>query len=137
MKPKPTMLASLQRRNNHWREKVSIRSAKNKSGSLVLIVPTSWHESETMLKRCEDGLGILNRVAFCQRSGESFVPVSSDPSHHLGSLVAEAFACPCGQGGQPDPIFSCLQQPIQDAQRAHKFRRLRWRDSPSLAGWQQ
>ena len=29
------------------------------------VVPTSSHESETMLKRCEDGPGILNRLAFC------------------------------------------------------------------------
>jgi len=34
------------------------------------VVPTSWHESETMLKRCEDGLGILNRVAFCRLGRE-------------------------------------------------------------------
>eukprot|EP00438_Fugacium_kawagutii_P020170 Skav220546 [mRNA] locus=scaffold761:61654:62358:- [translate_table: standard] len=40
------------------------------------------------------------------------------------------------EGHHADPIFSCLQQSIQAAQRAHKFRHLQWRDSSSSVGWQ-
>ena len=128
------------------------------------VVPTSWHESETMLKkRCEDGLSILNRLAFCPIGREvrrafyrsRVIPIitwgawlkplparvakevsrlyrSLSRGHPMGSKPLRTIM----EGHHADPIFSCLQQSIQAAQRAHKFRRLRWRGSPPLAGWQ-
>ena len=40
------------------------------------------------------------------------------------------------EGHHADSSFLSLHQSVQAAQRAHKFRRLRWRNSPSPAGWQ-
>ena len=127
------------------------------------VTPTSGHESETMLKRCEDGLAILNRLAYCPIGREvrralyrsRVIPLitwgawlkplpasvakevsrlyrSLSRGHPMGSKPLRTIL----EGHHADPTFSCLQQSIQAAQRAHKFRHLRWRDSPSLAGWQ-
>lgn len=114
-------------------------------------------------KRCEDGLSILNRLAFCSIGREvrralyrsRVIPIitwgawlkplparvakevsrlyrSLSRGHPMGSKPLRTIM----EGHHADPIFSCLQQSIQAAQRAHKFRRLRWRGSPPLAGWQ-
>ena len=40
------------------------------------------------------------------------------------------------EGHHADSSFLSLHQSVQAAQRAHKFRRLRWGNSPSPAGWQ-
>lgn len=127
------------------------------------VVPTWWHESDTILKRCEEGLAILNRLAFCPIGREvrralyrsRVMPLvtwgallrplparvvkqvsqlyrSLSRGHPMGSKPLRTIL----EGHHADSSFLSLHQSVQAAQRAHKFRRLRWRNSPSPAGWQ-
>ena len=73
------------------------------------------------------------RGALCRpRDKASRLYRSVSRSHPMGSKPLRTIL----EGHHADSISSCLQQSMQAAQRTHKFGRLRWRDSPSLAGWQ-
>ena len=128
------------------------------------VVPHGGCEAATMAKRAQEGIAILTRLAFCPIGREvrralyrsRVIPLltwgawlrplpacvakevnsmyrSLSRGHSMGSKPLRTIL----EGHCADPAFWALHQSLQAAARAHRFRPLRWRDSPSSFGWQR
>ena len=132
----------------------------------ILGVDVMTHSNEvpqTMMRRCQQGLGILARLAFCPIGREvrrslyrsRVIPLLTwrvwmrSLPQDVVKDTRRLYRClsrghPMGskplrtilEGHRTDPQFWALQQSVEAAVRANNYRELRWHFSPSKFGWQ-
>ena len=155
---------SAQQKHDLMAQGVSPHSIQSQARILGVDVMTNSNDvSQTMMGRCQKGLGILARLAFCPIGREvrralyrsRVIPLLTwavwmrslpqdvvketrrlyrclSRGHPMGSAALRTIL----EGHRTDPQFWALQQSVEAAVRANKYRPLHWQISPSKLGWQ-